>query len=46
VASNLFSNVYVADDHTVSTTAGAGIVAGRVWQIDSSLGILVQPNVL
>lgn len=44
VASNLFSNVYVQDDHTVTTTAGAGIVAGRVWQIDSSLGVLVQPN--
>jgi len=44
VASNLFSNVYIQDDHTVTTTAGAGIVAGRVWQIDSSLGVLIQPN--
>jgi hypothetical protein len=44
VASNLFSNVYIQDDHTVTTTTGAGIVAGRVWQIDSSLGVLIQPN--
>jgi hypothetical protein len=47
VAANLFSNVYVQDDHTVSTSAGAAsIIAGRVWHIDSSLGVLVQPNQL
>jgi hypothetical protein len=44
VAGNLFANVYIQDDHTVTTTAGAGIVAGRVWEVDSSLGVLIQPN--
>jgi len=44
VAAYLFSNVYVQDDHTVTVTAGAGIIAGRVWAIDSSLGVLVQHN--
>ena len=44
VAGNLFAQVYIQDDHTVTTTAGAGIVAGRVWELDSLLGVLIQPN--
>lgn len=44
-AANLFSNCYVSDDHTVTMATGTGsAVAGRVWAVDSSLGVLVQHN--
>jgi hypothetical protein len=44
VAGTLFSNCYMQDDHTVTLSTGVGsAVAGRVWGIDASLGVLVQP---
>lgn len=42
VASNLFALCYIADDHSVTMTSGSSSQAGRVWGIDSSLGVLVQ----
>jgi hypothetical protein len=45
VATNLFANCYMLDDHTVTMATGTGSsVAGRVWDIDASMGVLVQPN--
>ncbi len=38
----LFTNCYIADDHTVTATAGSSSVAGRVWAIDSVKGVLVE----
>lgn len=48
VAAGLFGLCYVDSDHSVSSAASgpAGVpnsVAGRVWAIDSQLGVLVQP---
>lgn len=44
-ASNVFSNCYMLDDHTVTLSTGTGsAVAGRVWDVDAILGVLVQPN--
>jgi hypothetical protein len=44
-ASNLFQNVYMLDDHTVTTSTGTGsAVAGRVWDVDPLQGVLIQPN--
>jgi hypothetical protein len=44
VAANLFSNVYVQDDHTVTLASAGNSVAGRVWELDADLGVLVQMN--
>lgn len=41
-ASNLFTNVYILDDHTVTTSSSGNSVAGRVWVVDSVKGIGVQ----
>lgn len=44
-SANLFSNVYMLDDHTVTLSTGTGsAVAGRVWAVDASLGVLIQHN--
>lgn len=44
LAANLFSNVYVLDDHTVTLASSGNSLAGRVWEVDSVLGVLVQLN--
>ena len=38
----LWNNAYVVDDHTVGGTAGSNGVAGRIWDVDSVKGVLVQ----
>lgn len=44
-AANLFSNVFMLDDHTVTLSTGTGsAIAGRVWAVDASLGVLIQHN--
>jgi hypothetical protein len=44
-AANIFSNVYMLDDHTVTLSTGVGsAIAGRVWDVDSFQGVLIQPN--
>ena len=36
------TDVYIADDHTVSTTATGASKAGRCWAVDSQLGVAVE----
>ncbi len=38
----LFTSCYVLDDHTVTVTSGSNSVAGRVWAIDTTKGVLVE----
>jgi hypothetical protein len=38
----LFTNAYILDDHTVQVTAGGNSIAGRVWAIDATKGVLVE----
>lgn len=42
LAANLFGLVYIADDHTVTTASSGNSVAGRVWDVDSLKGVLVE----
>lgn len=37
------TDVYLADDHTVSTTSVGASKAGRCWKVDSQLGVAVEP---
>lgn len=37
----LFSDVYILDDHTVTTASSGNSKAGRVWAIDSVKGVAV-----
>ena len=39
---SLFTTVYMADDHTVTTTSGSNSVAGRVWDCNATNGVAVQ----
>lgn len=45
-AANLFSDVYIADDHTVTTTSSGNSKAGRVWAVDSLKGVAVEAYTL
>jgi hypothetical protein len=40
--SNFFADVYVLDDHTVTTSSGSNSKAGRVWAVDTIKGVAVQ----
>jgi hypothetical protein len=40
-ASNLFSEVYILDNHTVTTSSSGNSKAGRVWAVDSVKGVAV-----
>jgi len=40
-AANLFEDVYLLDDHTVTTASSGNSVAGRVWKVDAN-GVAVQ----
>lgn len=42
LASNLFQDCYILDDHTVTITATSNSKAGRIWGVDSLKGVLVQ----
>lgn len=41
VAANLFQEVYILDDHTVTLAASGASKAGRVWAIDSVKGVAI-----
>jgi hypothetical protein len=41
----LFSLCYMLDDHTVTNASSGNSVAGRVWAIDTTKGVLVQKTV-
>lgn len=45
-AAAIGTDVYMADDHTVSTTATGSSKAGRVWAVDSQLGVAVEAYTL
>lgn len=40
--SNIFGLAYIADDHTVTSSSSGNSVAGRVWDIDTVKGVLVE----
>jgi len=40
--SNLFTDVYILDDHTVTTSSSGNSKAGRVWAVDSTNGVAVE----
>ena len=42
-SSNLFADVYMSDNHTVTTTSSGNSKIGRVLGTDTLKGILVQP---
>ena len=46
VAANLFSDCYILDDHTVTMATSGNSKAGRVWEIDSVKGVLVESYTL
>jgi hypothetical protein len=41
-ASNLFTQVYILDDHTVTTSSSGNSKAGRVWGVDSANGVAIE----
>lgn len=40
------TDVYMADDHTVTTTSAGNSKAGRCWAVDSQLGVAVEAYTL
>lgn len=42
----LGTDVYIADDHTVTTTSSGNSKAGRCWAVDSQLGVAVEQYTL
>ncbi len=45
-ASDLFSDVYILDDHTVTTSSSGNSKAGRCWAVDSVKGVAVESYTL
>lgn len=45
-AANLFSDVYILDDHTVTLVSSGNSKAGRVWAVDNTKGVLVESYTL
>lgn len=43
-SANLYQNVWFIDDHTASLNSTSNSTAGRVWDVDSVKGVLVQLN--
>jgi hypothetical protein len=46
LAADLFSDVYILDDHTVTKASSGNSKAGRVWGVDSTNGVLVESYTL
>jgi len=44
-ASNLFADVYILDDQTVTTASSGNSKAGRVWAVDAD-GVCVESYTL
>jgi hypothetical protein len=45
-SSNLFSNVYLLDNQTLTATSSGNSVAGRVFMLDAIKGVGISPVVL
>lgn len=43
-SANLFEEVYILDDHTVTTSASGNSKAGRVWAVDAVKGVAVAES--
>lgn len=41
--SNLYSDVYLLDDHTVTTSSSGNSKAGKVWAVDAVKGVGIVP---
>jgi hypothetical protein len=41
-AANVGADCFILDDHTVTTNSSGHSKAGRVWQVDSVKGVLVE----
>lgn len=40
----LFANCYILDNHTVTGSSSGNSVAGRVWQLDTVKGVLIETS--
>ena len=45
-SANLFADVYMLDDHTVTTASSGNSKAGRVWGVDAIKGVAVEAYTL
>jgi len=45
-SSDLFADVYILDDQTVTKASSGNSKAGRVWAVDSVNGVLVESQTL
>ena len=46
LASDLFNDVYMLDDHTVTKASSGNSKGGRVWAVDTIKGVLVESYTL
>lgn len=46
LATDLFNDVYMLDDHTVTKASSGNSKAGRVWAVDALKGVAVQATTL
>lgn len=46
LSSDLFNDVYIQDDHTVTKASSGASKAGRVWAVDANLGVAVEAYTL
>lgn len=42
LASNLFGLAYWSDDHTLTATSTSNSIAGRIWDVDATKGVLIE----
>ena len=42
LATDIFGTAYIVDDHTVTRTSTGASAAGRIWDVDSVKGVLVE----
>jgi hypothetical protein len=45
-ATDLFNDVYIQDDHTVTKASSGNSKAGRVWAVDTNKGVAVEAYTL
>jgi hypothetical protein len=46
LVTDLFNDVYMLDDHTVTKASSGNSKAGRVWGVDTLKGVLVESQTL
>jgi hypothetical protein len=44
LSSDLGGTAYGLDDHTVSRLSSGKSAVGRIWKVDATKGVLIQPN--